>query len=134
MTASGEKATALHLPHIERDGVEKDGSEGRLYAADGVARVEAFERPRAGERHPFRLIVPPEDAGELDVTDYVRRLMASVERDLGRKLEWAAVNHYATGHPHAHVIVRAVDREGREVRFDRGYVSQGSYQRCRLWR
>jgi type IV secretory pathway VirD2 relaxase len=125
MGVGGAKAAALHLRYIERDGVEKDGSKGRLYTADGPARIEGLNEPRRGERHQFRLIVSPEDAGELDLTDYVRRLMAEVEKDVGRKLEWAAVNHYDTGHPHAHVVVRGVDREGREVRLDRGYISQG---------
>jgi type IV secretory pathway VirD2 relaxase len=123
MTASGARAAALHLLYIERDGVERDGSKGHLYTAEGPAR--AFDQPRRGERHQFRLIVSPEDAGELDLTAYVRRLMATVERDLGRKLQWAAVNHYDTAHPHAHLVVRGVDREGREVRLDRGYISQG---------
>src|SRR5580700_31827 len=125
MSAGGAKAASLHLRYIERDGVEKDGSKGRFYTAEGPARVETLDEPRRGERHQFRLIVSPEDAGELDLTDYVRRLMATVEKDLGRKLEWAAVNHYDTGHPHAHVVLRGVDREGREVRLDRAYISQG---------
>jgi type IV secretory pathway VirD2 relaxase len=125
MTASGAKAAALHLRYIERDGVEKDGSKGRFYTAEGPASIETLDEPRRGEPHQFRLIVSPEDAGELDLTDYVRRLMSGVEQDLGRKLEWAAVNHYDTGHPHAHLVVRGLDREGREVRLDRGYISQG---------
>jgi type IV secretory pathway VirD2 relaxase len=125
MSGSGAKAAALHLRYIERDGVEKDGSKGRFYTAGGPARLETLDEPRKGERHQFRLIVSPEDAGELDLTDYVRRLMTAVEQDLGRKLEWAAVNHYDTGHPHAHLVIRGVDREGREVRLDRGYISQG---------
>src|ERR1700685_1834791 len=125
MTATGAKGAALHLRYIERDGVEKDGSKGVLYAADGVVRGRPFEQPRRGEKHQFRLIVSPEDAGELDLTDYVRRLMATVERDIGRKLEWAAVNHYNTEHPHAHLVVRGVGRDGREVRLDRGYIANG---------
>src|SRR5258708_4575437 len=125
MNASGAKAAALHVRYIERDGVEKDGSKGVLYDADGPARAEAFEQPRPGEKHQFRLIVSPDDAGELDLTDYVRRLMATVERDVDRKLEWAAVNHHDTGHPHVHIVIRGVDRDGREVRLDRGYISNG---------
>src|ERR1019366_7835321 len=125
MSGTGAKAAALHLRYIERDGVEKDGSKGRFYTAEGPARLETLDEPRKGERHQFRLIVSPEDAGELDLSDYVRRLMAAVEQDLGRKLEWAAVNHYDTGLPHAHLVIRGVDREGREVRLDRGYISQG---------
>jgi type IV secretory pathway VirD2 relaxase len=71
------------------------------------------------------VIVSPEDGGELDLTVYVRRLMATVERDLGRKLEWAAVNHYNTGHPHAHVVIRGVDHLGQELRLDRAYIANG---------
>jgi type IV secretory pathway VirD2 relaxase len=125
MNARGAKAAALHIRYIERDGVEKDGSKGLAYTADGPARSEIFEQPRSGERHQFRLIVSPEDAAELDLTDYVRRLMARVERDLGRKLEWLAVNHFDTEHPHAHLVIRGVDRSGRELRFDRAYISNG---------
>src|ERR1700761_4068213 len=81
MGARGAKAAALHLRYIARDGVEKDGSKGVLYGADGPVRLGAFEQPRFGERHQFRFIVSPEDAGELELTNYVRRLMARVEKD-----------------------------------------------------
>jgi type IV secretory pathway VirD2 relaxase len=121
----GARAAVLHVRYIERDGVEKDGSKGVLYDAKGRASAEAFEQPRDGEKHQFRIIVSPEDAAELDLTLYVRRLMAQVERDLGRKVEWAAVNHYNTEHPHAHLIIRGVDREGRELRLERSYISNG---------
>jgi type IV secretory pathway VirD2 relaxase len=125
LTATGAKAASLHLRYIERDGVEKDGSKGILYDAGGPAQAENFEQPRPGEKHQFRLIVSPEDAGELDLTEYVRSLMARVERDLGRKLEWAAVNHHDTEHPHAHIVIRGVDRDDRELRLDRSYISNG---------
>ncbi len=125
LTSSGAKAASLHLRYIERGGVEKDGSKGVLYTADGPARAETFEQPRAGEKHQFRLIVSPEDGAELDLTVYVRRLMATVERDLGRRIEWVAANHYDTGHPHAHVVLRGVDRDGQELRLDREYISRG---------
>jgi type IV secretory pathway VirD2 relaxase len=125
MSASGAKAAALHLRYVARGGVERDGSKGVLYAAHGAARSEAFEQPRPGEKHQFRLIVSPEDGAELDLTAYVRRLMATVERDLGRRLEWVAVNHHDTGHPHAHIVIRGVDRDGQELRLDRAYISRG---------
>jgi type IV secretory pathway VirD2 relaxase len=125
LTAYGAKAAAMHLRYIERDGVEKDGAKGALYGADGPVRRRTFEEPRFGEKHQFRLIVSPEDAGELDLTSYVRRLMGQIERDLGRKVEWAAVNHYDTGHSHAHIVVRGLDRDGQELRFDRSYIASG---------
>jgi hypothetical protein len=51
--------------------------------------------------------------------------MTRIEQDLGRKVEWAAVNHYDTGHPHAHIVVRGLDRDGHELRFDRSYIASG---------
>jgi type IV secretory pathway VirD2 relaxase len=130
LRAGGAKAAALHLRYIERDGVEKDGSRGVLYGADGPLHAETFEQPRLAEKHQFRIIVAPEDGSELDLTAYVRRLMGQVERDLGRKVEWAAVNHYDTAHPHAHLVVRGVDRKGRELRLDRAYISNGMRSRA----
>jgi hypothetical protein len=51
--------------------------------------------------------------------------MRRVERDLGRPIEWAAVNHHDTEHPHAHVVVRGVDLQGRPLRIDRAYIARG---------
>jgi type IV secretory pathway VirD2 relaxase len=130
LTAHGAVAAALHLKYIQRDGVERDGSPGVLYGPSGQVPTASFEQPRLGEEHQFRFIVSPEDAGELDLTAYVRRLMRHVEKDLGRDLEWAAVNHYNTEHPHAHVVVRGVDRDGHAVRFDRQYMARGFRERA----
>jgi type IV secretory pathway VirD2 relaxase len=125
MGPTSAKAAALHIRYIERDGVERDGSKGTLYDAQGLVRARVFEQPRPGEKHQFRFIVSPEDGSELDLTAYVRRLMATLERDVGRKVEWAAVNHFDTSHPHVHIVVRGIDRDGRELRIDRGYISAG---------
>lgn len=125
MSAYGKAAAALHLRYIQREGVERDGSPGRLYGARGVASAEAFQTAAPGERHQFRMIISPEDGAELDLTSYIRIYMARLEKDLGRSLEWAAVNHYNTDNPHAHVVVRGLDRDGRELRLDRAYVSHG---------
>ncbi len=130
MTASGVKAARLHLAYLERDGVEKDGTKGILYGADGFADRAELEQARPGEKHQFRIILSPEDAGELDLTDFVRRYMKEVESDLGRRLDWAAVNHYNTAHPHAHIVIRGVDLDGAEVRLDRGYISHGMRERA----
>ena len=51
--------------------------------------------------------------------------MHRVERELGRSLEWAAANHYDTEHPHAHVVVRGVDLDGRRVLDVAPYISHG---------
>jgi hypothetical protein len=47
-----------------------------------------------------------------------------VAQDLGARLRWGAVNHYNTDNPHVHLIVRGVDRDGRQVWIDRAYISE----------
>ena len=125
MNAYGSAASRLHLAYLQREGVEKDGSKGVLYDADGLADPARFAKPLADEKHQFRVIVSPEDAGELDLSDFVRRYMARVEADLQQPLDWLAVNHFNTDNPHAHILIRGVDRQGEQVRFDRQYISHG---------
>jgi type IV secretory pathway VirD2 relaxase len=121
LTDGGIAAARLHLAYIERDGVERDGSPGRLYGeAESVDR-DVLAKPIRGERHQFRFIVSPED--DVDLTSFTRELMAAVERDLSVRLRWGAVNHHDTDNPHAHVVVRGVDAAGRQVRIDREYIS-----------
>jgi hypothetical protein len=51
--------------------------------------------------------------------------MGQVEKDIGRRLIWAAVNHHDTDNPHVHIVVRGVDRDGDEFRIDRQYLAHG---------
>jgi hypothetical protein len=111
-----------HLAYLERDGVERDGSPGRLYGADDRFDRDAFRAPLAGEQRQFRFIVSPEDADALDLKEFARRLMKQVESDLGRRLIWAAVNHHNTDNPHVHIDVRGVDLDGDDVRIDADYI------------
>jgi type IV secretory pathway VirD2 relaxase len=124
MTGNGPKIAKAHLAYLERDGVERDGSPGQLYGADPSFDVEAFRAPLKDELRQFRFIVSPEDAHLLDLTEFARQLMAQVEKDTGRRLDWAAVNHYNTDNPHVHIVVRGLDRDGDEVRIDGRYIAQ----------
>jgi type IV secretory pathway VirD2 relaxase len=124
MHGGGRDASRLHLAYLERDGVERDGSPGRLYGASEAFDQAAFAEPDERERRQFRFIVSPEDAGNIDLRRFARELMAQMEADLGRGLVWAAVNHHNTDHPHVHIVVRGLDRDGKEVRIPPRYVKQ----------
>lgn len=130
MGGGGRKAAALHMRYIEREGVEQDGSAGQLYGKDQDFEREDFTREIEGEPHQFRFIVSPENGADLDLTQFTRELMRQVEKDLGRRVEWAAVNHYNTDNPHAHIVVRGVDLDGQELRLDRDYLSRGMRYRA----
>lgn len=120
------RATA-HMRYLERDGTTREGERGSLYSAeldraDGKAFVERGE----GDRHQFRFIVSPEDGSEYgDLKPLVRRLMTQVEQDLGTKLDWLAVDHFNTGHPHSHILVRGKDGKGKDLILAREYMTQG---------
>ena len=124
MAGSGAKAARADLAYIERDGVERDGSQGRMFGPDGDLQRDNFAEAIRGEKRQFRFIISPEDGNELDLRDYTQRLVARMEKDLGRELRWAAVCHYNTDNPHVHLVVRGVDTKYREVHIDRTYLSQ----------
>ena len=77
------------------------------------------------EKRQFRFIVSPQDGAQFDLTELARQLMRQVEKDTGRRLIWAAVNHHNTDNPHVHIVVRGVDRDGDEFRIDRRYLAHG---------
>jgi type IV secretory pathway VirD2 relaxase len=124
MSCTGQQRAKVHLAYLERDGVERDGSPGRIYGADRTFERESVVTEIAGEKRQFRFIVSPEDGAGLDLKEFTRQLMAQVEKDTGRRLIWAAVNHHNTDNPHVHIVVRGVDRDGDEVRIDGRYIGQ----------
>ena len=124
LAGGGAKAARAHLAYIERDGVERDGSPGQMFDADGDVQRKEFSAPIDGEQRQFRFIIAPEDGDEIDLREYTRSLVGRMEKDLGRELRWAAVCHYNTDNPHVHLVVRGVDAEDRELRIDRTYLSE----------
>lgn len=132
LKGQGLKAAQLHLRYIQRDGVTRDGLPGELYNAtndrtDGKAFLERAE----GDRHQFRFIVSAEDAAEYDeLKGFVRRLMSRMEDDLGTGLDWVAVDHYNTGHPHTHIILRGKDDQGKDLVIAREYMTHGMRERA----
>lgn len=51
--------------------------------------------------------------------------MCQVEKDTGRQLNWAAVNHHDTDNPHVHIVVHGVDKNGDDLRIDGRYLGEG---------
>jgi len=91
----------------------------------------AFAERCEGDRHHFRFIVSPDDALEMtDLRAFTRDLMGEMERDLGTKLDWTAVPHWNTEHPHIHVIVRGKGDDGRDLVISRDYISHGMRARA----
>src|ERR1700730_10164236 len=100
--------------------VERDVEDGRAF----------LERGRE-DRHQFRFIVSAEDGAELaDPRETTRSLMKQMEADLGTKLDWIAVDHHNTGHPHTHILLRGVTEDGKTLNIAGDYIAYGIRERA----
>src|ERR1700676_2134123 len=125
------KAVDAHLRYLERDGVTKDGEKGQVYSAErDVEDGRAFLERGRDDRHQFRFIVSAEDGAKLsDPRETTRNLMKQMETDLGTKLDWIAVDHHNTGHPHTHIIVRGITDEDKTLNIAGDYIAYGIRER-----
>ncbi len=132
LAGKGVSAAAAHLRYLQRDGTTREGDRGTLYGRDADAvDGKVFGQRGAGDRHQFRFIVSPEDGDQYeDLKPLTRRLMGRLEEDLGTKLDWVAVDHFNTGHPHTHIVVRGKDDRGADLVIARDYMTTGIRERA----
>jgi type IV secretory pathway VirD2 relaxase len=120
-------AARAHLRYIQRDGTTRTGEPGRLYDAHtDDANGRAFLERSEDDPHQFRFIVSAEDSQRLkDLKPFVRDLMRQMQQDLDTELDWVAIDHCNTGHPHTHIVIRGRDEKGRELVMARDYIGHG---------
>ena len=123
-----------HGRYLAREGAQREGEKGLGFDASGTA-VEVDRRldgwQRAEDPRMWKLILSPERGEALDLVDHTRRVMNAMERDLGTRLEWVAIDHHNTDNPHVHVALRGRDETGRPLLLDREYVKHGVRARSR---
>ena len=121
-----------HLSYLKRDGVTRDGEKAVMFDADSERSDDAgFAARSKDDRHHFRFIISPEDAGEMtDLRAFTRDLARQMEADLGTRLDWVAVDHWNTDNPHVHLLVRGVDAQGADLVISRDYISRGLRSRA----
>ena len=121
-----------HMAYLKREGVTRDGEDARMFdAASDTADERAFAERCEDDRHHFRFIISPEDGAELgDLKTFTRELMLDVEKDLGTKLDWVAVDHWNTDNPHVHVLIRGRADDGQDLVISREYISRGFRDRA----
>lgn len=128
-------APRAHLRYLQRDGVDRSGEPGKLYGpkldeVDGATFTDKCD----GDRHQFRIIVSPDDGDRLaDLKPFVRDLMQDMQRDLETKLDWVAVNHFNTGHPHSHIVIRGKGEDGKDLIMAKDYITHGIRARAGEW-
>ncbi|WP_428410575.1 DUF3363 domain-containing protein [Hyphococcus sp.] len=124
---TGRAAFRAHVKYIQRDGVERNSDGGELYNRGGEKLDDKdFLARSEHDPHQFRIILSPEDGEQIgDLKAYTRDVMAQAEKDLGTKLDWVAVDHWNTGHPHTHVVIRGRDAKARDLVIARDYLTRG---------
>lgn len=118
---------SAHLSYLKREGVSRDGEKGVMFDAQNDRADDlAFADRCQEDRHHFRFIISPEDAGDMgDLRAFTRDLVRQMEADLGTRLDWVAVDHWNTDNPHVHLLVRGVDETGADLVISRDYISHG---------
>lgn len=121
-----------HIAYLKREGVTRDGATARMFDAAGdEADERVFAERCKDDRHHFRFIVSPEDAAEIgDLKTFTRELVADMEKDLGTRLDWIAVDHWNTDNPHVHLLIRGRADDGQDLVISRDYISRGIRDRA----
>jgi type IV secretory pathway VirD2 relaxase len=123
---------AAHGTYLAREGAQREGGKGRGFGAEqeGINLTATLRTwQRAGDARLWKFIVSPERAERLDLKAHTRALVSHVERDLGTRLEWVAIDHYNTDNPHVHLLVRGRDAQGRALQIHPDYLRQGIRRR-----
>lgn len=123
-----------HGRYLTREGAQREGDKGLGFDASESAveidrRLDGWQR--AEDPRMWKMILSPERGEALDLVDHTRRVLNAMERDLGTRLEWVAVDHHNTDNPHVHVAIRGRDEAGRPLLLDREYVKHGARLRSR---
>ena len=88
------RESATHENLVEGVGFARDEQ-----GIDIATRLENWQR--SGDERLWKLIISPEFGDLADLHRLTADLMERMERDLGTGIEWIAVEHHNTEHPHA---------------------------------
>jgi hypothetical protein len=117
-----ERARYLTREHAQKENEMGIGFDANHDEVDMVALAGRWQRE--GDPLLWRFIISPDD--QIDLKQHVRDLIAQMERDLGTRLEWTAIDHHPeTENHHVHVLLRGIRDDGRELKLDRDYIASG---------
>lgn len=116
-----------HGVYIARESATQDASHaGFGHGGSDVNVAEALrEWQESGDERLWKIIISPEFGERLDLERLTSDVMKQAERDLGTPLEWVAVMHFNTEHPHVHLVVRGRRNDRAALTLPRSYVQHG---------
>ena len=79
---------------------------------------------RSGDERIWKVILSPEFGNRIDLERMTREVMRRSEKQLGTKLEWVAVSHFNTEHPHVHLVIRGRRDNGTPLNLPREFIKR----------
>lgn len=131
LSGGGGGAQRAHISYLERDGAGKDREPAEFYdeLSEGIDG-QKWLKDHGDDRHHFRFIVSSEDGEKLEeLKPFVRDLVSQMEIDLETKLDWIAVDHHNTEHPHTHIVMSGKRDDGKDLVIPKDYLSYGMRER-----
>ena len=101
--------------YLVREGTDIDGSCAKLYGTD----IEEYQQNMVDRN--FRIFLSPQ-SDNVDLKDLSENFIKKLEQQTGYSFYWQGANHYNTAHPHAHLLINGVDKNGKEVNIPRDVV------------
>jgi len=123
---SGRGQWRAHGRYLEREsaaGGADPGFDARETDVQMSARLQGWQASK--DELLWKFIISPEFGERADLQRLTRELMRSIEEDLSGPIEWAAVAHNNTEHPHVHVALRGKSANGIVLRLNRDYIKRG---------
>jgi type IV secretory pathway VirD2 relaxase len=118
-----------HGRYIERESAThgKEGKAGGFDASghqvDVAAQLASWQT--AGDQRLWKLIMSPEFGDRIDLERLTRDVLERMEKDTRTRLEWVAVTHHNTEHPHVHIALRGRTGDNQPLNLSREYVKHG---------
>lgn len=97
--------------YLCREGTAEDLTAGAaLFGTD----IKEYERNITAKN--YRVFLSPQSPN-VDLKALAESLITRLEIQTGLRLYWQGACHYNTAHPHAHLLINGVDKDGKEVDF-----------------
>jgi hypothetical protein len=95
------------------------GFSGGRSGIDVARELEHWQS--SGDPRIWKVILSPEFGERMDLERLTGDLVGRLVVDLGSDLEWVAVTHHNTEHPHVHLAKRGGRCDGEPLQFRREY-------------
>jgi hypothetical protein len=100
------------------------GEKPNLFSTEGqvdTAFIKNYEKNMA-DKH-FKFIISPESQG-VDVEALAKVLVRRMEAAAGYTFSWVGALHTDTAHKHVHLLINGIDKNGKDITFDRAFIKQ----------